>query len=76
MWGPEELIPVYWFNSRESYMKLEDHGMLGLSKDYVEKHKAMIEAMIDYVEVSKKLSVKWLLKGCRTPKIAEKLYVT
>ena len=75
LWRPEELIPVYWFNSRVSYMILEDHDMLGLSKDYVEKHKAMIEAMIDYVEVGRRLKVKWMHKGCRTPKISEKLYV-
>ena len=75
LWRPEDLVPVYWFNSRESYRILEDYEVLGLDEEYIETHRGAIDAMIAYVETGKRLKVKWMHKGRRTPKVVETIYV-
>jgi len=72
-WSPQSLVPVYFFNSRESYRVDRDYSKLGLSREYVDSHRDLINAMIDYVEAGKWLNVKWMHKGRRTPSITEKI---
>jgi len=62
------LLPVYFFTDSEMYRIDKDYSRLGLTKDYVEKHKEAIDAMIDYVETGKWLSVKWMHKSRRPAK--------
>jgi len=73
VWDPDYLVPVYWFNHREAYRVDRDFEMLRLTGDYVKKHNHLIRAMIDYVEEGVRLNYKFMHKGLRTPRIAEKI---
>jgi len=64
-----KLIPVYFFTDKECYRIDKDFGLLGLTEDYVEEHRDLIDAMIEYVETGKWLKVKWMHKGRRVPKL-------
>ena len=70
------LLPVYFFTDRECYRIDRDYGKLGLSEDYVERYKDLIDAMIQYVETGKWLKVKWMHKSRRVPELTEKIYIS
>ena len=74
-WNPEYLVPVYWFNECEAYRVDRDYRFLGLDEKYVEKHRGLIEQMIDYVETGKWTKVKWMHKGRRVPVLLSTLVV-
>ena len=67
IWDPERLIPVYFFNKLNTYRIDRDYQVLGLSKDYVDRFRRYIDIMIDYVEMGKELTIKWMHKGRRVP---------
>lgn len=67
IWNPNVLIPVYFFTNTDCYRIDRDYRMLGLTQDYVKLHEQYIKMMIDYVEVGKRTSVKWMHKKTRTP---------
>ena len=71
----DHLVPVYFFNSKESYRIDKDYEVLGLTEDYVKKHEQYIKAMIDYVEAGKWLKLKWMHKGRRTPDIIKQIVI-
>jgi len=73
VWNPDYLVPVYFFNSKESYRIDRDFQRLGLTGDYVKKYNYLIRAMIDYVEEGVRLNYKFMHKGLRTPKMPEKI---
>ncbi|RLG75144.1 MAG: hypothetical protein DRO12_05890 [Thermoprotei archaeon] len=63
------LVPVYFFTDRECFRIDKDYERLGLTEDYVDKHRDLIDAMIEYVETGRRLKVKWMHKGRRTPQL-------
>jgi len=71
----EHLVPVYFFTNCECFRIDKDYGLLGLTEDYVEQHRDLIDAMIDYVEFGKRLSVKWMHKGRRVPGLRRAVHV-
>jgi len=75
LWNPDQLIPVYFFTDREAYRIDKDYAKLGLTQDYVNKYRDLIDAMINYVETGKWLPVKWVHKRTRPVKPAEFFYI-
>jgi len=71
----DRLVPVYFFTDREAYRIDKDYQRLGLTKDYVEERRELIDAMIDYVEFGKRLRVKWMHKGRRVPKLMQTVHL-
>ena len=71
-----KLIPVYFFTNSECFRIDKDYEKLGLTEDYVEEHRDLIDMMIDYVETGKRLSVKWMHKGRRVPEVTEKIHIS
>ena len=73
VWDPDTLVPVYWFSEREAHRIDRDYEMLGLTEQYVEAWRELIDAMIDYVEAGRWLRIKWMHKGRRVPAALEKI---
>jgi len=68
VWSKDIYLPVYLFNQFDSWRIDRDYGKLGLTKDYVDKHKNLIDAMINYVEAGVKTPQKWVHKTIRPVK--------
>jgi len=64
---------VYWSSEREAHRVDRDYEMLGLTEEYVDAHRELIDAMIDYVEAGRWLRIKWMHKGRRVPAALEKI---
>jgi len=66
-WNPEMYVPAVLFDRRTVLrMDVESHRQqLGLQKDWYERHKEMISAMIDYITLAKKMKVSWMHKTVR-----------
>ena len=67
-WTKDIYIPVYMFNQYDSWRIDRDYDKLGLSEDYVMKYKALIDAMVNYVEAGVKTPQKWVHKTIRPVK--------
>jgi len=67
-WTKDTYIPVYMFNQYDSWRIDRDYAKLGLGKDYVEKYKPYVDAMINYVEVGVPTPQKWVHKTVRPVK--------
>ena len=68
-WNPQTLIPVYFFNSTEAYRLDRDYEKLGLTRDYVNSHRDIIDRMIEYVETGRRLDISWMHKSTRVPEL-------
>jgi len=68
LWSKDAYVPVYLFNDYDMLRIDRDYGKLGLEKDYVERYKTLIDAMINYVEAGVPTPQKWVHKTIRPVK--------
>jgi hypothetical protein len=65
VWNKDQYVPVYMFNQFDSWRIDRDYDKIGLSKDYIEGRKQLIDSMISYVETGVRMSQKWVHKTVR-----------
>jgi hypothetical protein len=68
VWTKDIYIPVYCFNQYDSWRIDRDYAKLGLTQEYVEKYRGLIESMVNYVESGVKMREKWVHKKIRPVK--------
>jgi len=69
VWTKDIYIPVYMFNQYDSWRIDKDYAQLGLTQDYVNKYKSLIDAMVNYVEAGVRMPQKWVHKRIRPVKV-------
>jgi hypothetical protein len=68
VWTKDIYIPVYMFNQYDSWRIDKDFAKLGLTQDYVDKYRDLINSMINYVEAGVRMPQKWVHKRIRPVK--------
>jgi len=68
VWTKDVYIPVYCFNQYDSWRIDRDYAKLGLTQDYVNKYRDLINSMINYVEAGVRVKEKWVHKTVRPVK--------
>jgi len=68
-WNKDVYLPVYMFNQYDSWRIDRDHDKIGLTKDYVDGRRQLIDAMINYVETGVRMPYKWVHKRIRPVKV-------
>jgi len=68
VWTEDIYIPVYMFNQQDSWRIDRDYAKLGLTQDYVNKYRDLIDSMINYVEAGVRMPQKWVHKRVRPVK--------
>jgi len=69
VWTKDIYIPVYCFNQYDSWRVDRDYAKLGLTQDYVDKYKSLIDSMVNYVEAGVRMPQKWVHKRIRPVKV-------
>jgi hypothetical protein len=68
VWNKDQYVPVYMFNQYDSWRIDRDYDKIGLTKDYVDGRRQLIDAMINYVEAGVRMPQKWVHKSIRPVK--------
>jgi hypothetical protein len=69
VWNKDQYVPVYMFNQYDSWRIDRDYDKIGLTKDYVDGRRQLIDAMINYVETGVRMPQKWVHKSVRPVKV-------
>jgi hypothetical protein len=69
VWNKDQYVPVYMFNQYDSWRVDRDYDKIGLTKDYVDGRRQLIDAMVNYVETGVRMPQKWVHKRIRPVKV-------